>query len=85
MRTFQQFLVRKEALAKATGDGVPADVRKLDVSGLSPVAVDDHVITDINLGDGFVAALAAQPGLTIDLTIDTTAEGASLEFAAAAV
>jgi len=85
IRTFLQFIVRKEALAKATGDGVLDDPRSMDVSGLSPVAVDDHVITDINLGDGFVAAVASQPGLTINLTIDTTAEGAALSFAAAAV
>ncbi len=85
IRTFLQFMVRKEALRKVTRNGNPDDPRQLDVSGLSPVAVDEHVVTDINLGDGFVGAVAAPPGLTINLTIDTTADGAAFSFAAAAV
>ena len=85
MRTFQKFMARKEALAKATGVGVPEDLRQWDMSGLSPVAMGDHVITDINLGDDFVAALASAPGLTINLTIDTTTDTSKLPIVAAAV
>ena len=85
MRTFLQFVVRKEALAKATGVGSPDDPRLSDMSGLSPVTVDDYVVTDLNLGDEFVAAVASQPGLTINLTIDTTTDDDALSFAAAAV
>jgi phosphopantetheinyl transferase len=84
-RTFLQFVVRKEALAKATGHGAPEEPRRLDTSGLSPVEVGDHEITDLNLGDQFVAAVASQPGPTIDLTVDTTAEDARLSFAVASV
>ena len=85
MRTFLQFLVRKEALAKASGIGSPEDPRQSDTSGLSPVTVGDQVVTDLNLGDGFVAAVASPPNLAIELTIDTTTEASALSFAVAAV
>jgi hypothetical protein len=85
MRTFLQFVVRKEALAKATGRGAFDDPRQCDTSGLSPVSVNEQVVTDLSLGDDFVAAVASPPGVTIELTIDTTTEVSAVAFAVAAV
>ncbi len=70
LRTYLQFWVRKEALAKAVGLGVDRNMQETDVSGLSPVFIGDFEITDIHLGDEFVASVAAPPGFEIKLTLD---------------
>lgn len=70
MRTFLRFWVRKEALAKAGGAGVDRDMESTDVSGISPVAVQGYEINDVNLGDGFVAAVVAPKGSDIRVYLD---------------
>ena len=70
VRTYLQFWVRKEALAKAVGLGVDSNMQSTDVSGLSPVFMSDYEISDLHLGDQFVASVAITPGFTINLTLD---------------
>jgi len=72
VRTFLRFWVRKEALAKAGGIGIGRDMESTDVSGISPVAVQGYEISDVNLGDGFVAAVAAPEGSDIRVYVDDT-------------
>lgn len=71
-RAYLGFWVRKEALAKARGIAVDRSIELTDVSGLAPVRVNDHEITDINVGDGLAAAVAAPHGSTINVVLDHT-------------
>jgi len=70
VQTFLRFWVREEALAKARGFGVGRDMESTDVSGISPVAIRGFEITDISLGDGFVAAIAAPDGSDVRVYVD---------------
>jgi 4'-phosphopantetheinyl transferase len=79
VRTFLGYWVRKEALAKARGLGVDRQMETTDVSGIAPVAIGGYEITDINLGDSLVAAVAAPEGSTIDLTLDDTMNAGAWE------
>ncbi|MDJ0924486.1 MAG: 4'-phosphopantetheinyl transferase superfamily protein [Acidimicrobiia bacterium] len=67
VREFLRLWVRKEALAKATGWGVDQDPSSTSVLGVSPVSRDGFDLTDINLGEGYVAAAAVPVGCSIDL------------------
>ncbi len=70
IRTFLRFWVRKQSLAKATGIGVDRELGTTDVSGVAPIAVGRFEITDLNLGDQLVAAVAVPPKTTINLLLD---------------
>ena len=85
VRIYHQFMARKESLSMATGVDKPP--REVDASGLSPVTIDGYEITDLNLGDASVAAVAHMPGLELKVTLDdTTIERSTrLALAAAAV
>lgn len=65
VRAFLRLWVRKEALAKATGHHAEAD--EVNVMGISPLEIDGFEVTDINIGEGFVAAVAVPPGTRIEL------------------
>lgn len=67
-REFHKLWVRKTALAKATGAGADAEGTSQNVLGLSPVTRDGFDVLDINLGEGFVAAVAVPTGCSIDVT-----------------
>ncbi len=69
-RVYLQFLVRKQALVHATGASAGTDLSRLDASGLSPVAIDDYLISDLHLGDDVVASVAVPEGSVVTLTID---------------
>ncbi len=66
VREFHNLWVRKEALAKATGS-FERLATSGGVLGLSPVTRDGLDITDIDLGEGFVAAISAPAGCSIEL------------------
>jgi 4'-phosphopantetheinyl transferase len=68
VKEFHKLWVRKEALAKATGLGVDGDVASINVLGLSPVTRDGFDLADMDLGEGFVAAVAVPTGCSIELT-----------------
>ena len=68
-RAYLQQWVRKESLAKAQGFGVDPDMEATDLSGTSPLVASGYEITDINLGDGVVAAVATPQGTPINLSI----------------
>lgn len=69
LQAFLRLWVRKEALAKACGLGVDRRIEETTVSGVAPVTVGEHEITDINLGSRMVAAVAAPVGTRLDLAI----------------
>lgn len=69
-RASLRFWVRKEALAKATGLGVSLDSNTTDASGLSPISLAGFEITDLNLGDDVVAAVATRPGTAMKVALD---------------
>lgn len=83
VRTFLQFMTRKEALVEATG-GVDRALSEIDASGLSPVTIDGWEITDLNLGDACVAAVAHAPGMQLVVTLDDTTIERSARFTLAA-
>jgi phosphopantetheinyl transferase (holo-ACP synthase) len=68
VRTFLELWVRKEALAKAAGLGVDEDVTAIDLRGASPVLMDGFEVTDLNIGDRFVAATAVPPGCRLQMS-----------------
>lgn len=59
--------VRKQSLGKATGDRLGG--RMGDLTGESPVTAHGYEITDLSLGAGYVAAVAAPEGSTIAMSI----------------
>jgi 4'-phosphopantetheinyl transferase len=65
-REFYKLWVRKEAMAKANGWGVGEEATT-NVLGLSPVTRDGFDIIDVNLGEGFAAAVAVPEGCSIEL------------------
>lgn len=69
--------VRKQSLGKATGGRLGG--RMGDLSGESPVKVDRYEITDLSLGAGYVAAVAAPTGSTIAMSI-VVSEPTSVEM-----
>jgi hypothetical protein len=70
-RSLLQFLARKTARGRAAGGA--AGAMDVDTSGLSPVAVDGYLITDLDLGDDLVASVAVPEGSAINLIIDDAA------------
>ena len=68
VKEFHKLWVRKEALAKAIGIDPEASIPSTTVLGLSPVTRDGFDVTDVNLAEGFVAAVAAPEGCSIELT-----------------
>ena len=67
VREFLRLWVRKAALAKATGHGVDQDPSAISMLGVSPVERDGFDVTDINLREDFVAAVAVPEGCNIEL------------------
>jgi 4'-phosphopantetheinyl transferase len=67
VRQFLNLWVRKEAIAKATGWGVNEEPTATSVLGLSPLTRDGFDVIDVNLGGGFVAAVAVPEGCDIEL------------------
>lgn len=67
-KEFHKLWVRKTALTKATSVGADEDVTSHNVLGLSPVTRDGFDVVDVNLGEGFVAAVAVPTGCTIEVT-----------------
>ena len=63
---FYRLWVRKEAMAKANGWGVGEETTT-NVLGLSPVERDGYAVTDLNIGDGFAAAVAVPADCIIEL------------------
>jgi phosphopantetheinyl transferase len=66
VRAFAKTRARKGALAKALGGDVEIGSRL--VRGDSPLMCDGLEVTDINLGDGFAAAVALPAGCRLELT-----------------
>lgn len=67
-KEFYKLFVRREAMAKAARWGVDEDSGAFNVLGLSPVTRDGFEVTDVNLGEGFAAAVAMPAGCTFELT-----------------
>lgn len=69
LKEFFKLWVRKEAMAKATGWGVDQEMTTTNVLGLSPVSRNGFDAIDVNLGEGFIAAVAVPTGCSIELTM----------------
>jgi 4'-phosphopantetheinyl transferase len=67
-KEFYKLFVRREAMAKAHGGGDIQSNPGFNVLGLSPVSRDGLEVTDVNLGEGFAAAVAVPVGCSIELT-----------------
>ncbi|MCP4968740.1 MAG: 4'-phosphopantetheinyl transferase superfamily protein [bacterium] len=59
--SFLRLWVRKEALFKALGTGIGSDFAQTSLQGESPVGCGAHLVSDIDLGDGLLAAIATSP------------------------
>jgi 4'-phosphopantetheinyl transferase EntD len=67
LKEFSKLWVRKEAMAKAVGGD--QEMTTTNVLGLSPVSRGGFDITDVNLGEGFMAAVTVPEGCSIELTM----------------
>jgi 4'-phosphopantetheinyl transferase len=67
LKEFYKLWVRKEAKAKAIGGD--QEMTATNVLGLSPVSRDGFDITDINLGEGYVAAVTVPEDCSLELTM----------------
>jgi hypothetical protein len=66
----EKSVIRRQALTRATGSGWTAAMA--DIEGESPVFVDGFGVSDIDIGDGLVAAVAAPWGAGLNLVVDDT-------------
>ena len=57
-RAFLQLWVRKEAVAKGARHGYHPTFADIDVAGSSPVLCGQHIVADLDIGAGYVAAAA---------------------------
>lgn len=64
-----QVLVRTGALAQANSVSLGRSMRTVGLDGPTPVVYGSHEITDINLGNDFIAAVAAPLGSQLHVTI----------------
>jgi len=67
LKEFYKLWVRKEAMAKAVGGD--REMTATNVLGVSPVSRGGFDITDVNLGEGFMAAVTVPEGCSIELTM----------------